>query len=117
MRYLRYLLLVAVAVVLVTVALANRDVVTLRLLPPDLAALLGIDQAVQLPLFAVIFGGIVAGVLIGFVWEWLREHKHRVIAAEKTREAARLAQEVARAAPPPPRDEVLALLDAPRKAG
>jgi uncharacterized integral membrane protein len=117
MRYLRYLVLVALALVLVTVALANRDVVTLRLLPPDLAALLGIDQAVQLPLFAVIFGGIVAGVLIGFVWEWLREHKYRVVAAEKSREAARLAQEVARVAPTPPKDEVLALLDAPRKAG
>jgi hypothetical protein len=56
-------------------------------------------------------------VLIGFVWEWLREHKHRVVAAEKSREAARLAQEVARVAPPPPKDEVLALLDPPRKAG
>ena len=116
MRYLRYLVLAALAVVLITVALANRDVVTLRLLPPDLAVLLGIDQSVQLPLFAVIFGGIVAGVLIGFVWEWLREHKHRVVAAEKSREAARLAQEVARVAPPPPKDDVLALLDAPRKA-
>ena len=32
----------------------------------------------ELPLFLVIFGGIVAGLLIGFVWEWFREHKHRV---------------------------------------
>jgi fructose-specific phosphotransferase system IIC component len=117
MRYIRYGLLIALGAALVTVALANRDIVTLRLLPPDLALLLGFDQAVHLPLFAVIFGGIVAGVLIGFVWEWLREHKHRVVAAEKSREAARLAQEVARVAPPPPKDEVLALLDPPRKAG
>ena len=115
-RFLRYLLLAALAIVLVTVALANRDVVTLRLLPPDLSVLLGIDQSVQMPLFAVILGGIVTGVLIGFVWEWVREHKHRATAAEKSREVARLSQEVARVAPPAPKDDVLALLDAPRKA-
>ena len=114
MRYLRYLLLVALAVVLVTVALANRYVVTLRLLPLALAVLLGIDQAVQLPLFAVIFGGIVAGVLIGFVWEWFREHGHRATASQKAREVARLERELAvlkDSTSTPPQDEVLALLD------
>lgn len=118
MKYLRYLVLLLIAIGLVAVALANREVVTLHMLPPDLAQLVGIDWTIRLPLFLVGFGGVVVGVLIGFVWEWLREHKHRAAAAAKAREVQQLKREVAQAAPPAPKDEVLALLDAPpRKAG
>lgn len=116
-RYLRYLFLAALGLGLITVALANRDLVTLRLLPGDLESLAGLGWTVQLPLFAVIFGGIVTGILIGFVWEWLREHKHRAAAATRAREVERLEREVARATTPAPKDDVLALLDPPRKAG
>lgn len=118
MKYLRYLVLLLIAIGLVAVALANREVVTLHMLPPDLAQLVGIDWTIRLPIFLVGFGGVVVGVLIGFVWEWLREHKHRAAAAAKAREVQQLKREVAQAAPPPPKDDVLALLDAPpRKAG
>lgn len=118
MKYLRYLVLLLIAIGLVAVALANREVVTLHMLPPDLAQLFGIDWTIRLPIFLVGFGGVVVGVLIGFVWEWLREHKHRAAAAAKAREVQQLKREVAQAAPPPPKDDVLALLDAPpRKAG
>lgn len=117
MRYLRYLLLLALALGLITVALANRSVVTLRLLPPDLEALAAQGLAVELPLFMVIFGSIVAGILIGFVWEWLREHKYRAAAVTRARDVERLEREAARTAPPPPKDDVLALLEPPRKAG
>jgi MFS family permease len=70
-----------------------------------------------LPLFLVIFGGIIVGVLIGFVWEWFREHGHRANANQKGREVARLERELAvlkDSTSVPPKDEVLALLDAPR---
>jgi uncharacterized integral membrane protein len=119
MRYFRYLVLAVIAIVLLTVALANRDVVSLRLLPADLAGLVGRNWTVELPLFLVILGGVVAGVLIGFVWEWLREHKHRAEAARKAREVAQLKREVERAgaAPKGPADDVIALIDGPRKAG
>ena len=46
------------------------------------------------PLFMMVFGGIVAGLLIGFVWEWLREHKHRIEATRQGREARKLKREV-----------------------
>ncbi|MDZ4096465.1 MAG: DUF1049 domain-containing protein, partial [Paracoccaceae bacterium] len=72
-RYLRYLFLAALAVCLLTLALANRDLVVLRALPVDMAAFLGYSWAVTLPLYLVILGGIVAGLMIGFVWEWFRE--------------------------------------------
>lgn len=113
-RYLRLILLVLLGLSLLTVALANRAPVTVRLLPDDLAALTGLTWAMELPLFLVIFGGIIAGVLIGFVWEWFREHGHRATASQKSREVARLERELAvlkDATSVPPKDEVLALLE------
>ena len=113
MRYIRYAFLAAVAIVLIAVALANRGLVTLQLLPTDVAALLGVQQTISLPLFIVIFGGIVAGLVLGFVWEWLREHKHRAEAARKDREVKRLERELKRTQTErdKDKDEVLAILD------
>ncbi len=113
LRYLRYLFLGLVAVALVTVALANRAPVVLRLLPEDMAALTGVSWAVELPLFAAVFLGVVAGLLIGFVWEWLREARHRAAASARGREADRLARELAmmRDAKGEVDDDVLAILD------
>ncbi|WP_321364733.1 LapA family protein [uncultured Celeribacter sp.] len=96
MRYIRYAFLAALAVVLVTVAIANRDMVTLNLLPADLAVLSGVSMSISLPLFVVIFGAIVAGLLIGFVWEWMREYKHRSAASTHKREKEQLAREVSK---------------------
>jgi lipopolysaccharide assembly protein A len=112
-RYIKYIFLGLLAVTLITVALANRDPVTLRLLPPDLAAVAGLSWSIDLPLFMVIFGGIGGGLLIGFLWEWLREMKHRSIASTKSREVARLERELAamRDAKGQPQDDVLALLE------
>ena len=113
MRYIRYAFLAALGIVLVSVSLANRDAVTLRLLPLELADLLGLDWAVTLPLFVVVLGGIAAGLVIGFFWEWLREHKHRRDASVKGREVARLEREVGRlkVEKHKDKDEVLAILD------
>lgn len=118
MRYIRYAFLILLAVVLLTVALANRDPVTLHVLPGEIATFAGWNSTVSLPLFLVIFGGIVAGVAIGFVWEWLREHKHRAEAASQRRERERLEREVNRLKPETEkqRDDVLAILEAPRAA-
>ena len=119
MRFLRYLLLASLAVALLTVALANRDPVVVRALPEGIAAFAGWGLQAQVPLFVVILGGIVAGLLIGFVWEWVREYKHRATASTRTREVARLERELAvmkDAASTPPKDDVLALLER-RKAG
>ncbi|WP_309663309.1 LapA family protein [Tabrizicola sp.] len=115
-RTLRYVFLGGLALVLLTVALANRAPVEVRLLPGDLAALTGLSFAAEVPLFLIIFAGIVAGVLIGFVWEWFREMKHRSTATVKTREVARLERELAvlRDSTSLPKDDVLALLDQPK---
>ena len=64
MRYIRYAFLAALAIVLVSIAMANRAVVTLNLLPEGLRDLMGINWQIDLPLFIVVFGGIVAGLVI-----------------------------------------------------
>lgn len=116
MRYIRYAILAVIAICLVTVALANREFVTLNLIPTGLAEMISYPEAanvLSLPLFVVIFGGIIAGLFLGFVWEWLREHKHRADAVAQRREKERLAREVARmkTASAQNGDDVLALLE------
>ena len=121
-RYLKYLFLLALAGSLLTIALANRGTATLNLLTPELEALVSptFSTSITLPLYLIVFGGIAAGILIGFVWEWFREHKHRVEAATRKREAQTLAREVVRLKDKQNegKDDILALIeDGPRKAG
>ena len=112
MRYIRYAILAVIAVVLVSVALANRGMVTLTVLPGALGDLFGWNLSVELPLFLVILGGVAAGLLVGFVWEWIREHKHRAEVARQQAEAKRLQRELRRAkVKGEEADEVLAIVD------
>jgi len=114
MRYIRFGFLGALAVVLISVAMANRAPVELRLLPDELAIPLNLAWSMEVPLFLVIFAAIVAGLLIGFVWEWLREHKHRAEVSRKKGEVRQLEREVDRlkgSGKSREEDEVLALLD------
>ena len=119
MRYIRYAIRAIIAACLITVALANRDPVTLHLLPADLSLMLGWGRSVTLPLFIVIFGGVLAGVLLGFVWEWIREHKHRAEAARERAQKEALAREFdkIKARNPAATDDVIALLEQGGKAG
>lgn len=113
MRTIRYVFWALVAIVLIVVGLANRGMVTLRAMPEALGALFGVSPDIELPLFVVIFLGVAAGLLIGFLWEWLREHKHRAEARRKTREVNVLQREVGRLKTEKHegKDEVLALLE------
>ncbi len=118
MRYLKWAWLASLAVVLLVVAMANRDNVTLRLLPEEIGTFAGVTWTVELPLFLVIFLGIVGGLMIGFIWEWFREHKHRMEATRQGREARKLQREVEALKSDKRKargeDDVLALLDDPR---
>jgi len=115
MRYIRYLLLIVIAVGLVVVATANREIVTLNMLPDELSTFSGMSYAVDVPLYVVGFAGILVGLLIGFFWEWLREGRHRAIASRQRREAAKMKRELEKLKADKHRiegrDEVLALLE------
>ena len=92
MRYLRYSVYAVLMFVLVMLALANREIVTLAVLPEQLSSLLPVS--VRLPMFVVIMLSMLAGLLVGYVLEYFREHKQRREAAIKKREVASLAREV-----------------------
>ncbi|MCZ0961661.1 lipopolysaccharide assembly protein LapA domain-containing protein [Paracoccus benzoatiresistens] len=118
MRFLRLIFIVALAIILIAVALANRDIVTLSAFPANFGQYLGGRWSVDLPLFLVIFLAFALGMLAGLVWEWLREsHIRRELRAKAAR-AARLENEVGhlRERHASPKDEVLAILDRPKPA-
>ncbi len=116
MKYLRYALLGIVLILCVTVALANRDPVTLALWPDTMTAFLGFGYSVTLPLFAIVGGAAGLGLVFGLVWEWLRERGQRVEGKKARRELDRVRAGAEPAAPKPatanqPREQVLAILD------
>lgn len=112
MRYLKYLVLLAIAIVLIFVALANRQMVELNLVPSAFQGLIPFNFSLSVPLFVVIFGGVVGGVLVGFVWEWVREHKHRSAVRKEHKQVVRLEREVGRlkANQNEGKDDILALI-------
>lgn len=112
MRWLSALFWLVVGAALVVMGLANRGIVTLRVLPEALGALLGVSPDLDLPLFLVIIGSAGLGLLLGFVWEWIREIPERAQARATARELDRLRRELARRPAAAPGD-VLAVLDAP----
>lgn len=116
MRYVKYAFLAVIAIILVSLALANGQNVTLKTVPAGLETapwISGLAWSIELPLFVVILGGVVAGLVIGFVWEWLREAKHRQEAARQTAEAKKMERELRRVKRRQSKedDEVLALLE------
>ena len=83
MRAVRYFILGLIMLVVVLLALANKQVVTLRIMPEGLTS---IGQwAVELPLFVVILLSLLLGMLLGYVFEWVRERRHRKVATIRRR--------------------------------
>ena len=120
MRYIRYLFVALILVVLVIGAMANRQLVTLTVLPTGLADLAAWNFSIDLPLFVVVLGGVAVGLLLGYVLEWIRESKHRAEVAKRQKQVKSLNREVSRlkVETNQGKDEVLAILDdaAARKA-
>ena len=115
-RYIRYLLLALLTLALLIVAMANRVLVTFSVLPDDIAGLVGWQWRIDVPLFTVLALGAVVGLMLGFIWEWLREHKHRKVARVQTRAVSKLERELAMMKDQTslPDDPVLALLQKPK---
>lgn len=113
MKYIRYTFWGVVAIALIIVGMANRDIVTLRAMPEALANPLGISPDIQMPLFMAIFIGVGVGLLIGFLWEWVREHRMRADARAKGREVDTLKREIdsLKEQKHEGKDEIVALLD------
>ena len=65
-----------------------------RLLPSELDDFLGLGISLSIPVFVLFLSGVVFGLLVGFVWEWIREMKHRSASNRKSRDLARVESEL-----------------------
>ncbi|WP_319530519.1 LapA family protein [uncultured Cohaesibacter sp.] len=92
-RLLQLLILLPVGIVLVSLAVANRHDVKLALDPfsPEQPAL---DFSV--PLYFIIFGALLVGILIGGFMAWVKQGRHRRTAREKRYEAQKWRNEADR---------------------
>lgn len=113
MRAIRVFFFVILAVVLILVAAANRGAMTVSLMPEALAPFAGGQWSLTMPAFMALFLAMVFGVLVGLVWEWLRESGLRAESSRRAQNLADLEREVGhlRKTHAAPRDEVLAILD------
>lgn len=118
MRYLRMLFVAVLAISLLTVALANRQIVDVSLFPGQFGQYLGGTWSARMPLFLVILLSLLIGMVLGLIWEWLRESHLRQESNRRAFELRQLEREVGglRTTHAAPRDEVLAILDTPRAA-
>ncbi|MCJ2030752.1 LapA family protein [Methylobacterium sp. J-043] len=90
-RFLKALVLLPIAVVVVLLAVANRDAVTLSFDPFSPEPVFSL----VLPLYAVVFGSVALGILVGGIGSWLGQSRTRQRARYHRREADRLAKETA----------------------
>ena len=93
-RFLKSLLLLPVAAIVILLAVANRAAVRLSFDPFSADAPV---FSVDLPLYAILFGAVALGIVVGGIFTWLgqgttreRARRHRREAAQYAREATRL---------------------------
>ena len=92
-RFLKALILLPVAILVVLLAVANRAPVQLSLDPFSQDAP---EFATSLPLFAVIFASVMLGMVIGGTATWLSQAKHRRARRQYRREVGHLRSETER---------------------
>ena len=113
-RLLKQIILGIILIAIVMVALANREMTTVQLIPEPLVPLFGgTNYSVTLPLFVSLLAAIGVGLLVGYLFEWIRERKHRRAVVQRERQVSRLESEVEklRRKTGEGEDDVLALLN------
>ncbi|MEL6582435.1 MAG: lipopolysaccharide assembly protein LapA domain-containing protein [Pseudomonadota bacterium] len=110
LRLIRLGLVIVLALILVVIAIANRDTVVVQLLPSDLSGIFALNFEVPLFVLMVILGG--GGFALGFSWEYLREWSIRAEARRAKKAAQSLEREIKsmKAEQGVEEDDVLALL-------
>ena len=104
MRIVKLILLAVVALFIIMLVVANRETVTVQLLPAEFGFVS--DWSRQMPLAAM------GGFALGWLWEWLRDQRTRTVARQRRRKIVTLEREVEtlRRDTGAEEDEVLALL-------
>ena len=66
----------------------------IRILPSELEGFFGGGMIFSIPIFVLFLCGVVFGLFVGFVWEWIREMKHRSASNRKSKELAKVENEL-----------------------
>ena len=93
-RYIRVIFLTCLSIIILTLAVANRELVDIRILPSELEGFLGGGMIFSIPIFVLFLCGVIFGLFVGFVWEWIREMKHRSASNRKSKELAKVENEL-----------------------
>ena len=104
-KFVAFVILAPLAIVIVMFAVANREVISVSFDPFDTAQP---AFALKMPLFMLIFALVILGVVIGGIAAWLRQSKWRARARRAEAEARDLR---ARLDDPPPRASLPARTD------
>jgi uncharacterized integral membrane protein len=93
-RFMLIVVFVPLAVILIALAVANRELVAFTIDPfnPGNPAL-----TLTLPLFVFLFLALVVGIMIGSLATWLRQGRYRKLARQRGVEAENLRQAIKRA--------------------
>lgn len=92
-RFLGLVVAIPVGVLLIALAIANRQKVSLVLDPFQPTQPM---FSIELPFFIYIFGALVLGVILGGCSVWMSQGRYRRVARAETREAAKWRQEADR---------------------
>ena len=66
----------------------------IRILPSELEGFFGDGIIFSIPIFVLFLCGVIFGLFVGFVWEWIREMKHRSASSRKSKELAKVENEL-----------------------
>jgi len=64
------------------------------MLPSELEGFFGGGMIFSIPVFVLFLCGVIFGLFVGFVWEWIREMKHRSASSRKSKELAKVENEL-----------------------
>ena len=95
LRVIKFTILLLICLSLTVIGVANMGAVSLRLLPEGMGVG-GVPTLPDMPLTVVILLAMLLGFVIGEIFEWLRESKHRTEVARRGREINQLKAENAR---------------------
>jgi uncharacterized integral membrane protein len=92
-RFLLIMVFVPLAIVLIALAVANRDLTAFTLDPfnPGNPAL-----TLQLPLFVLLFAALAIGLVVGSAATWFKQGRYRKLARQRSQEAQILRDTVER---------------------
>ena len=66
----------------------------IRIIPSELEGFWGGGMIFSIPIFVLFLCGVIFGLFVGFVWEWIREMKHRSASSRKSKELAKVENEL-----------------------